>query len=273
MKSYQRIIKYGAIAFAVLLIVSIFGGIISAFSSISIFTGSSKDAPGNMREYDVRQDMENLEIELTGSKLEIRTGEKFALSANHKYLSVKDTGGVLVLKETKKVWGLSSKTPTIILTLPEDMVFGKIDIQSGAGTIKAEALTTEDLRIELGAGEMEIESLTASNSSKLECGAGEMNIDSGELANLTLNLGAGDIELRSRLTGNSNLDYGVGELDLTLCGREEDYSITVDRGIGEARINGEKVTEDEIYGHGPNSIAVDGGVGELKVEYDNINWK
>ena len=88
-----------------------------------------------------------------------------------------------------------------------------------------------------------------------------------ELANLDLDIGVGEAELKSRLTGSCSIDYGVGELELTLAGTQEDYCITLDKGVGTATLDGVKMTGGAVYGDGETFIGIDGGIGEIRVGF------
>ena len=83
MTTAQKIIKYCAIAFAVFLIVSIIGGIIGAVSSVPLLV-SDGDGVGEMKTYAVTDEVKNLEIDLSGARLEIKTGDRFAVESDHK---------------------------------------------------------------------------------------------------------------------------------------------------------------------------------------------
>ena len=65
----------------------------------------------------------------------------------------------------------------------------------------------------------------------------------------------------------SSIDYGIGETSLALLGNAEDHQIKLDKGIGEARLNGEKMNDDSVYGGGSNRIDIDGGIGELNITF------
>ena len=100
-----------------------------------------------------------------------------------------------------------------------------MDISAGAGTVKIDTLSAEKLFLDLGAGEVNIEELTAKDSAKINGGAGELN--------------------------------------LTLLGSPEDYRITLDKGVGEATLDGKKMQDGEVYGSGDTRIDIDGGIGAL----------
>ncbi|MBO4992206.1 MAG: hypothetical protein J6E42_08640, partial [Firmicutes bacterium] len=79
--------------------------------------------------------------------------------------------------------------------------------------------------------------------------------------------GVGEVNMVSSLKGKSKIDYGVGELNLTLVGEPEDYTISLDKGLGSAIIDGKEMGDGAVYGDGENSVEIDGGIGEL-----NVRW-
>lgn len=268
MTTAQKIIKYCAIAFALFLIVSIIGGIVGAVSGLSFVSGD-QDAVGEMQTYAVTDAVESLEIDLSGAQLVIKTGESFLVESNHKYLQLQNTNGLLAIKEDRPVFGFHSGGAQVILTVPEGFAFDKAAIGAGAGTVKIDTLLSEKLSLDLGAGEVNIDKLIAHTGAKINGGAGELNIGGGELANLDFDMGVGEVNLESRLTGACGINYGVGELNLTLTGTSEDYRITLDKGVGGATLAGEKMHDGETYGGGDTSIEIDGGIGEMKIEFDD----
>ena len=234
MTTAQKIIKYCAIAFAVFLVVSIIG----AVTSVPLLV-SGGEGIGEMKTYAVTGAVKNLEIDLSGARLEIKTGDHFSVESDHKYLDVENADGILTMKEDRPAFGFYSEGARVILTIPERFTFGKAAI----GT------------------------LTATARASINSGAGELRIGGGELAGLNLNIGVGEADLESRLTGNCSIDYGVGELNLILTGTLEDYCITLDKGVGEATLDGTKMSDDVVYGDGETSIEIDGGVGAMKIEF------
>ena len=130
-----------------------------------------------------------------------------------------------------------------------------------------DALNAEKLSLDLGAGEVTIDKLTAGSSAKINGGAGQLTINGGGLANLDFDMGVGKVVLTSALTGEGKIDYGVGELCLTLIGSAEDYRIELDKGIGEALLDGQKMADDTVYGQGENTLEIDGGVGSMNIRF------
>lgn len=267
MTATQKVIKYCAVAFAVFLIISIVTGILGAVSGLSFFC-SGKRVVGENRSYAVSGTVESLEMDLSGARLTVRTGNSFSVESNHKYLTLENEDGLLQIKEEHPAFGFYNGGVQITLTVPEDFNFEKVHISAGAGEVKIDSLLTDKLFLDLGAGEVSIDRLIANKKAEINSGAGELKIKGGELANLKLDIGIGEVDMRSALTGDCKIDIGVGELNLDLIGTSKDYSIALDKGVGDALLDGRKMHDDEIYGTGDTAIEIDGGVGTVKIEFD-----
>ena len=264
MTTAQKIIKYLAMAFAIFLSISIIGGICSAlFSVSSILSGNTAY---EMTEHAVGNNFTSLKVDISAAELEIKTGEKFGIETNHRYLTYKEKGGSLEINETKPFFA-SHNGMKIILTIPEKTVFDRADICTGAGSVSIDELLTKSLKIDLGAGELIVERLDASDTAEINGGAGSLTVNDGYLRNADIDMGIGELNLTSELDGKSSIDYGVGETKLVLKGSSNDYKIEIDKGIGEARIDGMQMSDDSVYGSGSRQIEIDGGVGELNITF------
>lgn len=267
MTNFQKVIKYLAIAFALYLSVSIIGGICAGLATVSTVLSSRETASGEMQTYAIEEDVSELTLKLSGAALKIKTGDRFSVESNHKYLSVEAKGGELSITETKDLFAASHKGVTVTLYIPEGFVFDQVNMETGAGQVKIDSLSADILSLSLGAGEVEIRELTANGRAKIEGGAGEMTIEGGLLHNLDLDMGVGELNLKSRLEGSSRLNFGVGEAELTLVGSREDYQIKLDKGICEAKLEGKPMADDSVYGGGENQIEIDSGIGEIEIEF------
>ena len=264
----QKVIKYLAMAFAIFLSVSIIGGIITGLTGVSYFLSDRKDeAVGEMQMYPIEGEISSLSVSLSGAELKIKTADKFSVESNHNYISVKSEDGKLCINETKKLFSVHPKGVTVVLNIPEGLIFDDATVETGAGKVKIDSLVADVLELSLGAGEARIKNLTANSRADIDGGAGEINIDGGKLCNLKLDMGVGALTLKSRIEGQSRLDYGIGKTKLTLLGSREDYKIEIDKGIGKAKIAGESMPDDSVYGAGENSIEIDGGIGNLSVDF------
>lgn len=268
MSSFQKAIKYLAMALAIFLSVSIIGGIITGLTGVSyLISGRDSEAVGEMQVYPIDGEISSLSLSLSGAELKIKTSDKFSVESNHKYISVSTDNGQLCINETKIPFSVYPRGLTVILNIPDGFVFDDATVETGAGEVKIDSLSADILKLSLGAGEAEIRNLTANSRADIDGGAGELDIYGGLLRNLSLDMGVGELTLKSRIEGQSRLDYGIGETNLTLSGSREDYSIKIDKGIGEATLAGESLRDGSAYGAGENRIEIDGGIGAIHIEF------
>lgn len=266
MTDLQKIIKYLAIGLAVFLIVCIVIGILSVFSMLNALSGNSGNITSAMQDYPVSGSISELEINIGAAELIITNGEQFSLSANLEDLKVEQRNGCLSIHETIQ-FGNNYNGAVIRLSIPEDHVFERMSIFSGAGKLQVSTLSCQSLALNLGAGQAVFGKLTAEKNAMISTGAGELSIEDGALSNLDLDMGVGKVILKSRLSGESELDQGVGEADLILIGAAEDYKIHVNKGVGSAVIDGKQVSDDTTCGSGPAEVEIDGGIGRIQVSF------
>ena len=48
---------------------------------------------------------------------------------------------------------------------------------------------------------------------------------------------------------------------------KDDYFITLDKGLGNATINGKNMSGDTTYGTGENKLDIDGGLGSIQIDF------
>ncbi len=267
MTETQKVIKIVAIAFAILLSVSIIGGILSAFSFVDyFFTGDSDAVSEEIREYQISSQPDILEIEINAAAFTIKEDQKFSAESNLKYLELKESNGCLSIKDNKKHSG-GYKDAVLELYIPKDTTFKKVSIKTGAGSINIDSLSAEKIDFDFGAGEVTINNLVALSQIDIDGGAGSIRILNGSLRDLDLDMGVGELDLTSSLTGKCRLELGIGESDITIIGNKEDYTFDIDNGIGTITLDGMNVSNLNGYGNGVNSIDIDGGIGKVVIKF------
>ena len=271
MTALQKVIKYCAIDFAIFLIVSIISGICGTVSAIPFLLGGN--AAGEIQTHSVSGEIENLKIEVSAAALEIVSGSSFSVESNHKYLTVKEDNGSLNISEEKIFGGVSSDGVTVLLTVPEEFVFEDAQISTGAGKVSIDTLCANTLELDLGAGSADIGCLNVSSAARISGGTGKLAIQSGQIHDLSMDLGVGKLELTGKLTGNCTMDYGIGDAELNLLGKKEDYKIEIDKGVGSATLDGMAMADDSVYGGGENRIDIDGGVGSVRINFKEASDK
>lgn len=264
MTTFQKVIKYLAMAFAICLIVSIFGGILGTVGFLGGFF-EQDTVQENAVTYPIHGDITALDIQISAADFTIKQADTFSVESNLKHLTVSEQDGTLRIEETKKLRMNSGAFLT--LCIPADAVLDKAKITTGAGKLSVETLSANDLDLELGAGEVDIRCLNAAVRADIDGGAGKLTIADGTLHDLDLDMGVGQLNLTCAVLGNSDLGLGVGESNITLIGSRDDYCITAEKGIGDATIDGRSISNEETFGSGANKIEVDGGVGAIRIDF------
>lgn len=272
MTSAQKVIKYLAIAFACFLIVAIITGILSALYALSGVLGLREDNDISSSEMTITNfestEIDTLDIEIAYSELTIKKADSLRVETNNNNIKFSQENRELQIKEKKHKWFSINESQELIVYIPEDLELEKVRIITGAGKVNIENLKTERLAFELGAGEAEIKSLNVTKDCKIEGGAGKLSVISGNINDLNLDMGVGETNLKTILTGKSEINAGVGNLNIDLQNSKENYRIKTDKGIGNIKIDGKEISNGEVYGNGSNFIDVDGGIGNIEIDFE-----
>ncbi len=130
-----------------------------------------------------------------------------------------------------------NNTAKLKLYVPRDQVLEEIDIDTGVGTIAmagdGDFLKCEEL--------------------KLECGVGKAS-------------------LRADIREKGKIEGGVGEVCLTLAGKEDDFNYKVEYGVGDVAIDGEKHSglggDYEVDNDAAKDLKVECGVGSVELLFE-----
>lgn len=266
MSSAQKLIKYLAVAFAISLIVSIFMGIYQAIGAASgVFINGTGGNGLNINDYPNTSNI--LSVDIRASKLKIVEGEHLKVESDNKYISsFQDYNKLAVTEKNKSIFKTKGEKEVIIY-VPKYMIFDKVYISNGAGTINIENITAKDLELEIGAGKLEIDKITTFTNTEIDGGAGEVIIKKANISNLDLDAGVGKFTLNASIRGKSKIDAGVGELNINLLGNKDNYSIYAETGIGSITIDEDSVKDEFTYGTGNNKIDIDGGIGSINIRF------
>lgn len=271
MNQMSKIIKYLAIAFAFFLTVNIAFAIFYGILSLTHLFDNDTTTE-NLKPLEVTKLSKQLDIDVDCINIQIKAGNEFSIETNNKYITSNVTEDKLTLKEKKKLW-FSKKNSELIITIPSSYVFEQVKINSEVGNITIHDLMTQDLSLDLGAGIVQIYNLTVLKKAEIDGGAGSIEIANGKIHNLDLDLGVGKTSLTASLSGNSEINAGIGEVHITLLGVSDDYQLLVNKGLGTVTIDKQEVKNDTIYGNGENKVTVDGGIGNMQIEFKKEEYE
>ncbi len=257
MTSFQKVIKYCALGLAILLIVSIAGGVLRLAAVLGAFRSGSSEEPVENR-WSGSTAFTDLELELRSLELEIKEGEGFSLESNSPHITVKEQGSTLIVREKKNTF----KNGKLTLCIPKDHSFRKVEISGGSGKFYIETLSAEEVELDFGAGDLTVGTLNATKQAEVDLGTGKITVCNGEIYALDVDMGIGNLSVTAELYEISNVDCGIGKILLNLIGRENDYRIIVDRWIGSATLNGKNFIQNYDRAR---EVRIDGVIGPIEI--------
>ncbi len=276
MTTAQKVIKYLATAFAVFLIITIISAILSGvyalLSALGLIHTNKDIVTENLKVISKKvKEVTTLKIDLAYTNLDIKTGDDFKVETNNSKITFEENNGSVKIKEENRNWlNNNNMSSNLIIYIPEDMIaIDETKIQTGAGKINIEKLNTQRLYLELGAGDVYIENVIATGETKIDGGVGKTELKSCEINNLKANLGMGEFTFSGKLTGKSKIDSSVGAINIDLIDNKNNYKIDVSKGLGNVTLDGQKLETDRVYGIGENYLDIDGGIGEIKIDFEN----
>lgn len=166
--------------------------------------------------------------------------------------------------------GFTNSDVTVTIAIPAGKEFEEVEISTNAGVIDAEhAFLAGKIDLELDAGKLTGEKLTAYEEFSVDVGAGSMEIIDFSTEKLEADCGVGEIDISGTVSEKVEADCGVGRITLNLFGKETDYNYELEVGLGEISINGTSYSSlsshKKIDNGADKKISLDCGVGQIDV--------
>lgn len=292
MTTFQKIIKYGAIAFGIYLCVIIISAII--FTLTTIFgitlgisqleenwnsrddsTNSSSNEIIESQSYDYT-DIKKLDVELSLCKFNVVVDNTLT---NNLKVEIRNDSNKIYSKQSGSELRIEDETltsmdffksndivPEVIISIPENYEFEVADIKVNINESNIEKIYGNKVKIETGGGRVVIKDIVA-NELDIEGGAGEIIVENLKAEILDFEAGIGNAEVTAEITNRADIDSGVGRLELNLLGNKDNYMIIPSVGIGAVTVDNEKVVSKNVIGSGNQKISIDAGVGEVVVNF------
>ena len=203
--------------------------------------------------YQLKYQPAKLDIELKYDDLILEEGDSFCVRVyddSGKNVTVKESSDTLKVRSTKKL----SKNRKVCISYPKDIKLQELEIEMGAGTAYLNRdIETEKLSVEMGAGEFESKNPVTAREADLEIGTGSMTF----------------ADLSARKTDG---ECGLGELDLTLTGTQENYNYDLECGVGNLDVGSDSYSglgrEKSISNKGADrKLDLECGMGNISVDF------
>lgn len=211
------------------------------------------------RVYDLKYQPAELDIELRYDELDLEEGDSFSVKVyndNGNKVTVKESADTLKVRSTDR----KSKARKVCISYPKNVKLKKLDLEMGAGAVYINReIQTEELNVDMGAGEFVGNVLVTAKDADLQIGTGSMTFN---------DLSAEKI----------NGECGLGEMDLTVTGKEEDYNYDLQCGIGNMDIGSDSYSGlgREKYisnASADRKLELECGMGNVSVSFSGKNHR
>lgn len=233
MTEIQKIIKYCALALAVFLILIIVTTIVNIGYNILektdlINDDNSKILKNNIVISNNENEIREIDIDIKSSNIILKTTKNFKVETNNKDIKYSyEDDKVLIKQNNVNKWYLNKNNNSkLIVYIPSEISLEKINLKNNVGDIK---------------------------------------IDFEKISNLNIDLDVGDIFVKSILGGKNIIKSNIGDINLELLLKQEDYKFEFDKDIGDTKLNNNKIKKDTIIGNGNNTLKIKTNIGDINV--------
>lgn len=276
MNGFQKVVKYLAMALALLLTIGIIGGVCTVVFGI---VSSKKEEKVQVEvqtsnEYETKE-FSSMDIESGVANVTIEIGDKFYVTTENvpETLVTEVSHKTLIIKnEDKFNWknwldkeGKHEKA-RITITVPKGTAMDKVTINGGVGDVTISDFYVETLKIDGGVGKVVGVNLTGDDV-RVDTGVGDIKLEDVTFNDCKFDNGVGNFEVSGTINGDIEVNGGVGNCDLSLNASRKDYNLDIDAGVGSIHINGEKCKELKENNKSKRKISVDGGVGNVDIVF------
>lgn len=227
----------------------------------------------------------DIDTELGILTIECWDGDDISISYPKAYISVEKNGGELLL-EAKEHWSFfwrnllgdwEDHSYQIIMKIPKDLVFGEVNIDTGACSVDIERLEAANMELDTGAGELTADEIIVAEAIDVDAGVGDTAIERLQAGEAQFSVGVGELNISGCVNGDISADCGVGEMTLKLTNKESDFNYNISCGVGEISINGKSYSgianSHEIDNDAEYDFDMDCGVGEIEVTFGETQAK
>lgn len=206
------------------------------------------------RTLDDTQSIRSLDLEISAAQVVVQAGDDWKLETNFKkkYLTSTVKDGVLTLEQpsheedVRDLLRSNKQTPTITLTVPKDR-------------------TLKKLKVDLGAGTMELRDLSAKNS-VLDVSAGSVTLDQLNTHTTDVSCDLGEVSGTMSLTGDGSMDVSMGSIDLELLKSSELEEINADTSMGDVTLNGKDFSGSKRMGKSGGTLDLSCDMGSIALK-------
>ncbi len=148
---------------------------------------------------------------------------------------------------------------------------GEIKVKDEYGYVKLNEIQSDKIEIEADSGSIKGEKITA-NTVELKDSFGSINLDDLKTKTANMKVESGSIHIDNGEIDEADLESEFGSIELSLKGKETDYSYNLNTEFGSMKINGNKVGKEEGESD-INKYSKEGGSKTIKAKTESGSIK
>lgn len=197
---------------------------------------------GDVEKFCLGEDVDALEIEAGGCIFNTQVS-----GDNSFYVKASDSGkfqaylenGTLYIRTTtsSRSWN-NLNSCKVTLYVPEGYHYREADIELGAGELEFESLDADKISLGVGAGRIIANSLQA-DSLEMEIGMGQIDMQDVNVKDLKAEIGMGNLMVEGNIDGNVYANCSMGNLELKIMGSQQDFNYKLDGAMGNIDLGSE----------------------------------
>jgi DUF4097 and DUF4098 domain-containing protein YvlB len=212
----------------------------------------------------------NLDFEVGASDVKIvdnTTDNNINVTIKNASYASDDTSRSLQLRIKGNVNGKSDVT----IAIPKGKDFDSVKLEMGATDMEIDSLICSNLKVSAGAGDVTIGDLLSSNYTELKVAAGSLTIKNAKLKDLNLECGAGDVHFTGVIEDDLDAECGMGNITLELIDKSENHQLDLEAAMGNITFNGESksgfVNEIEEGSEMESEYEIECGMGNIDITF------
>ena len=221
--------------------------------------------------------IQKIDLQIKTRNIVIKSGDIESIS----YEGILDTDEIKVDQEKLKIEDHSkllknvNKNVTLEIIIPNRLIH-EIEVENKTGDVTLQGIETNELSLELGVGDIELEEVTIHSETEIKGGTGDIQVkDSTFYSKFDIEEGAGDIAFIGELMGNVKINCGIGDVKLEVDNHRDNYHIVAEGGVNSLKIDGEKMggslatQYNDNYKNNRFDMKLEVGVGDVQVNFND----
>lgn len=221
--------------------------------------------------------IKELDIELGGCSFETRvsdTGEFYVKTSGMDKIQVYEEKGELHIKSVnthvKLGFSLGTNFGKIILYVPEDYHYDEVKIELGAGEMTFDDLSAKEISMKVGAGVIRCKGISAQELD-VSVGMGQIELSKMDVDKLEAEVGMGEFVGSGIVNNSAKLECSMGNVELTLDGSSQDYNYKLEAAAGNVTIGRDSfsglATDRRINNNADRTLEIECSMGNIDVKF------